>query len=212
MKYPRTFHWPWSETIHADDSVHQMPEVFVNEEVVITEKIDGSNACLFGGEVYSRSAQGAPSHNAWLGMARKHHAWKTHDIPYRIYGEDIFGVHSIKYSPVKEQDTFMVFSMFDEHDHVMSWDEIVENAAILDMKTVPVVFRGVFTSIEEITKFFQDNMGVSAIGPVKEGFVIRMADAFPTIGFSRCVAKYVRANHVQTDEHWRKNWKYAELK
>lgn len=45
----------------------------------------------------------------------------------------------------------------------------------------------------------------------REGIVMRITDSFPIIEFPRCVCKYVRANHVQTDEHWTKNWKKAKL-
>ena len=39
-----------------------------------------------------------------------------------------------------------------------------------------------------------------------EGFVVRNEDSFAYEDFSKNVAKYVRKNHVQTDEHWTKNW------
>ena len=52
----------------------------------------------------------------------------------------------------------------------------------------------------------------SNFGKEKEGCVIRKANAFTDEqGFEKNVCKYVRANHVQTDEHWTKNWKKAEL-
>lgn len=35
-----------------------------------------------------------------------------------------------------------------------------------------------------------------------EGYVIRNADGFKYEDFASNVAKYVRANHVQTDSHW----------
>ena len=83
MKYPRTQHWPWSMTIHSDDSTLLHPYLFVGKQVIVTEKIDGSNTCLMNGEVYARSVS-APSHNGWFAMVRKHHGWKTLDKPYTI--------------------------------------------------------------------------------------------------------------------------------
>ena len=35
-----------------------------------------------------------------------------------------------------------------------------------------------------------------------EGYVVRLADAFEYEDFSNSVAKFVRTNHVQTDQHW----------
>ena len=52
----------------------------------------------------------------------------------------------------------------------------------------------------------------SELGGKKEGLVIRIADKFSVGEFDKNVAKYVRANHVQTDSHWRYNWKICKLK
>jgi hypothetical protein len=51
----------------------------------------------------------------------------------------------------------------------------------------------------------------STYGNTKEGVVIRLANEFDGEDFPNYVCKYVRANHVQTDEHWTRNWKKAEL-
>jgi hypothetical protein len=51
----------------------------------------------------------------------------------------------------------------------------------------------------------------SAYGNTKEGIVMRLAGEFDGDDFPNYVCKYVRANHVQTDEHWTRNWKKAEL-
>ena len=40
-----------------------------------------------------------------------------------------------------------------------------------------------------------------------EGFVVRNIDSFKYEDFSKNVGKYVRANHVQTNQHWTENWK-----
>jgi hypothetical protein len=37
---------------------------------------------------------------------------------------------------------------------------------------------------------------------VHEGYVLRWADAFSYTEFERAVGKWVRANHVQTSDHW----------
>lgn len=48
-------------------------------------------------------------------------------------------------------------------------------------------------------------------GDTKEGVVMRIADEFSVDEFPKYVCKYVRANHVQTDKHWTKHWKKAQL-
>lgn len=44
--------------------------------------------------------------------------------------------------------------------------------------------------------------GISKFGGEQEGYVVRNANEFPVEKFSSCVAKFVRAQHVQTDDHW----------
>ena len=44
----------------------------------------------------------------------------------------------------------------------------------------------------------------------KEGNM-RLVNEFPINEFPHSVCKWVRPNHVQTDEHWTRNWKKAEL-
>jgi hypothetical protein len=51
----------------------------------------------------------------------------------------------------------------------------------------------------------------SALGGIREGFVVRTEASFMEDDFGQNVLKYVRANHVQTDEHWTRNWRKAQL-
>lgn len=215
-KYPSTKFWPVSETIHRDDTVHDDPEFFVGREVVVTEKYDGGNTCLFMGEVYARSVQ-APSHDGWMAMVRKHHAWKSVNKKFDVfYGEDIYGIHSIEYDAVMENETFYLFAhrlTNDTKDLFSSWDDTIDAAKDLEVKMVPELFRGTFTSVDEITKFFKTQLVMpSVLGPNREGCVMRIVDQFDADEFPKAVCKYVRENHVQTDEHWRKNWQPCEIK
>lgn len=199
IKYPSTPYWP-------DNS-----EFFVNKEVVITEKLDGGNTCLHNGEVYARS-NNAPSHHGWMAMVRKHHGFKSLVNPEVIfYGEDIYGIHSIEYNPVKEDKTFYLFAVRD-FDWFVSWYTVEHKALEMSLPTVPVLFAGIFSSTKEITKFFEEQLKLpSALGPEAEGFVIRTTEGFRAEDFTKNVAKFVRPNHVQTDEHWRKNWQPCKI-
>jgi len=52
----------------------------------------------------------------------------------------------------------------------------------------------------------------SAIGSVQpEGFVVRRTHAIRGDCFSDNIAKYVRANHIQTDASWKRTWKKAKI-
>ena len=113
-KYPRTSYWPSSPSIVAGDRTTPCPEEFLGVELVITEKLDGSNILLHQGQVYARSTSGGPATAApWLAMVRKHHAWKLAQPGCKhilLYGEDLYGVHAIEYGPMREDHTFRVFA------------------------------------------------------------------------------------------------------
>lgn len=215
-KFPSTTHWPWSETVHRDDTVHSDPESFVGQEVVITEKLDGGNTCLWNGEVYARSTS-QPSRAGWMAMVRKHHAWKTvGDSPELVfYGEDLYGIHSIEYHPMPEDQTYRLFAVRqvgETGDRFREWDFVELTAKYLSVPHVPVLFRGVFESTGAITEWFVKNLREpSVLGGSREGFVMRRVEAFNASEFSHKVAKYVRAHHVQTDQHWTKNWQPAKM-
>jgi len=53
----------------------------------------------------------------------------------------------------------------------------------------------------------------SAVGAntTPEGFVVRRIHKTPEAKFADCIAKYVRAGHVQTDESWKRTWRKAKL-
>ena len=93
-----------------------------------------------------------------------------------------------------------------------SWNEVCELAEILKLYTVPILERRIFVSPEDLENTINEYMKKgSAFGDTIEGVVVRNAGSFLLDDFSKNVVKYVRANHVQTDEHWKRNWKRAKL-
>ena len=210
-KYPRTFHWPWSQQVHDDDSYHQDPSFFVGRDVNITEKLDGGNTALNAGLVYARST-GQEATQGWFAHVKKYHAWKTAtlDPSITVYGEDLAALHSVDYK-LPMDETYKVFQIR-EGDEFMSTYGMVTTAASLGLAVVPSLFYGQFKSVEEITKWFETEIKKpSAFGTTREGFVMSTTYGFMADEFSQHVCKYVRKNHVQTDEHWTKNWTWNEL-
>ena len=220
--YQKTPHWPWSLTKHRDDHLHRDPQHFVGKEVIITEKMDGGITQFAGGRVFARSSN-APTHEQWFNYVKSVTLPKLYAVPPHLMpiGEDLYGVHSIEYDPLP--DTFFLFHVQDreiknigtertENDRFLSWAAVKEFAEKYGLRTVPELFVGKFDSVEDITKWFMDHIGQpSTYGPVCEGFVMRIATSFAFDTFSRDVCKFVRANHVQTDEHWTRHWKPAKL-
>ena len=210
-KYPKTPYWPWSPSIGRDDDVHPDPSRFVGESVVATEKLDGGNTLLHAGKVYARSVA-APSEGKWMAMVKKHHAWKVNDPGVHLYGEDIYGVHSIEYEPVPEHETFYAFALRDSGGAFASFAEVEEYARQREIPVVPVLFRGCFRTIAEIRAFIEHAHGESSVlGGEREGVVLRLARGFPVAEFSNNVCKSVRPGHVQTEEHWTRNWRPCRI-
>lgn len=66
VKYPRTYHLPWSHTTGSPDRF--LPDVrhFAGIEVVITEKMDGENTTIYRDHVHARAIDGG-SHKSQVG-------------------------------------------------------------------------------------------------------------------------------------------------
>jgi len=194
MKYPRTFHLPWSPGKTDDDRVLSDTSCFEGRRVVITEKMDGENTTMYSDYIHARSLDG--SAHPSRGWVKNLHAQISHTISpgWRICGENLFAQHTLRYADLPS--FFMVFSIWDENNICLSWDETLLYAGVLDLITVPVIFDGVWD--EDYARKLADTMDLA----VKEGYVVRLADAFPYGAFRRSAAKFVRAAHVGTSHNW----------
>ena len=210
-KYPKTPYWPDSPAIARDGSYIGDRTPFVDAEVVVTEKLDGTNTLIHMGDVYSRSVS-SPSSGKWMGMVKKHHAWKVMDPDILLYGEDIFGVHSIEYDAVAEDRTFYAFALRHRDGSFASFGALVAYARELTIPVVPVLFEGEFETVGAVTDFIRKAQGEpSALGGPREGVVLRIARGFSTAEFSRSVCKSVRDDHVQSEEHWTRHWRPCRI-
>ncbi|MGO0061177.1 RNA ligase family protein [Brevibacillus fluminis] len=195
-KYPRTFHLPWSRSRTDDDKILRTVSHFEGKEVVVTEKLDGENTTLYRNGLHARSLDSKDhASRHWVKML---HGTISFLIPegWRICGENVYAMHSIYYA--KLTSYFYVFSIWDENNVCLSWDEIVEWAALLGLETAPVLYKGVWR--EETVK--QCYTKRSVFGGEQEGYVVRIAERFHNDEFKTSAAKFVRKNHVQTDQHW----------
>ena len=210
-KYPSTPYWPWSPAIGRGNGVHTNSSRFVGQAVVVTEKLDGSNTLLHAGKVYGRSVS-TPSGGKWMAMVKKHHAWKVTDPNVYLYGEDIYGVHSITYGPVEEQKTFYAFGLRDGEGAFAAFADVEAYAKQRGIPIVPILFEGYFSSVAEIRAFVEHaHNEPSVLGGQREGMVLRLARGFPTAEFSENVCKSVRVGHVQTNEHWTRHWRPCRI-
>ena len=218
MKYPRTYHLPFSPGATKDDKrlSGDWFSQYKGKAVVITEKMDGENTCMTKYDVFARS-HGAPTRSPWSinlwGQDGLY--WKVKDLigeNEEVFGENLYGEHSIHYD--KLTSYFYMFAVLRNDDFPVwyAWDDVVLMSEVLHVPTVPVLWRGVFDDeIELEAKVNELMLEPSTFGKTKEGIVMRVADEFPLVEFSNNVCKWVRPNHVQTDEHWTHNWRKAEL-
>ena len=209
-KYNRSYHLFFSENLQNDDRMAKSIQPLLNREVVITEKLDGSNTCYTKDHCFGRS-HAAPTNNPWDVKARELHSILKHSIDEDLFlfGEGMEAIHSIYYE--KLTSCFYLFGAKYEETWA-SWDDIELYAALLNIPTVPVLFRGIFTTEIELKKYILDlAKKESSLGGEREGVVIRVADSFQDSDFSTYLQKFVRKNHVRTDEHWQRNWKKANI-
>ena len=191
-KYPRTPHLPWSPGASPDDLLLDSLDCFSGREVVITEKLDGENTTLYPEGLHARSIDGR--HHPSRDWVKSLHGSIRHLIPagFRVCGENLYARHSIAYEELRSY--FYVFSIWNQDNLCLRWDETLEWSELLGLEVVPTLLRGRW-----------DEAATRALALDflrQEGYVVRTTAAFAYDDFGRHVAKWVRTGHVQTDEHW----------
>jgi len=203
MKYPRTYHLPWSPGITNDDKVLSSVDPLLKTEIIITEKMDGGNACLVKDMVYARTHSSKALHPSFNWLKRKH-AEGAYLIPegISVFGENMYAMHSIYYDQLKSY--FYIFGVYDSiNKKWYSWNDVINFAAKLNFPHVPVLWEGMILNGSELHKLVDDLMNnESKIGSKKEGLVIRNSRDFTNEEFKQNVAKWVRNDHVQTSDNW----------
>ena len=112
VKYPRTFHLPWSPGMNRDDRMMSNIDVFEGNEVMICEKLDGENTSMYFNHIHARSlnSDSHPSRN-WV---KNLWAQKGYLIPegWRVCGENMYAKHAIHYSNENGNALDTYFYMF----------------------------------------------------------------------------------------------------
>ena len=206
IKYPRTPHVPWSDSISDDDRIIKSMNAFKDAEIIITEKMDGENTTMYNDHIHARSVDGKshPSQsyvkNYWANM--------SYNIPdgFRICGENLYAVKNIAYSDLSIY--FQGFSVWNTHDNntCLSWDDTIEWFEMLEIEPVKVLYRGKFDV--EMLKKFHKTMDLTT----SEGYIVRTADSFQYGQFNTHTMKYVRENHITNNNHWSPNTQFDKNK
>lgn len=197
VKFPRTYHLPWSKSIRKDDRVLKSTNQFNGREVIVTEKMDGENFTLYDDYCHARSiySNHYPS-RSWI---KNFWSQICYSIPtdWRVCGENLYAKHSIAYDELESY--FYGFHIWNEKNECLSWDETKEWFALLGIQPVPVFYRGIFDK-EKIHLLFANTHDTNT----SEGYVIRIADKISYQQYSNrqaLVGKFVRKGHMQTEQH-----------
>lgn len=205
-KYNRTPHFPWSKGCTNDDKIAEDISLLINNQIIITEKMDGSNTSLEADGCFARTHAGPPTHLSFDGL-KALHATIKYKIPANIqlFGEWCYALHSIAYETLPAY--FLMFGIREisgEAPFWYSWEEMQEWAAELEVPTVPLLWEGTVSSEKELRTLTTGlTLQSSCFGPTREGLVIRVRDVIDDDCFSKSVMKWVRKDHVQTTEHWK---------
>lgn len=192
IKYPSTPHLPWSLGLQNNDRLILHLDAFQGQEVVVTEKLDGENTSLYQDDLHARSLDTRPHPSrTWVKAERGRIA---HEIPvgWRFCGENVYAVHSLRYEDLAGY--FYLFSVWDDRNMSLAWDEVLDWAQRLQLPTPRELYRGLWD--EEALQAIQIDL------ERMEGYVVRVTGEISYQEFPLKLAKWVRPNHVQTDQHW----------
>jgi hypothetical protein len=194
IKYPRTLHLPFSEGAVKEEKNLETTEMFHGKQIVVTEKLDGENTTMYTDCIHARSLDGDHPTRHWVKGLQARVGWQ---IPegFRICGENVYAKHSIEYSELDSY--FYAFSVWNQ-DICLNYFDGIAFCEELGIFTAPVLYVGLWDEVKVRACY----TGVSKIGGVQEGYVVRLADEFKFEDFQTSVAKFVRKNHVQTNKHW----------
>lgn len=173
-----TGQWPKTYSSKFDiESLQNFPSVIrEGEQVVVTEKIHGANAryLVEDGSFFMGSR------TRWLKPDVAHHWKRAADNDPRIetwcrahpgivlYGEIYGAVQSLKYGQKPGGVAFAAFAARDKGE----WVDTLTLLDDVDLPTVPLVYRGAFSS--DVLKFAEADSSVQGVeaGHMREGIVI----------------------------------------
>jgi hypothetical protein len=204
QKYCRSLHAPISLGTTSDDRF--MPPGYLKafadmHGLVLTEKLDGENNAFTKPGLFARSHT-APTVSPWTKPLRERWDLIKNDLgDLEIFGEGMYGTHSIKYS--KLESYYYVFGVR-EKGLWLSWEEVKFYASMFDFPTVPEIeiktplksfYKEGVDENKLLEEWFKTNLGaywvdsvetpglLGGIDPVtgkpcSEGFVVRNSNSY----------------------------------
>jgi hypothetical protein len=200
IKYPRTFHLPYSEKLSSkDDRSHTDDDHFRDVNVIVSIKMDGENTTISNNYCHARSLDSKidSEDRRWVDNLRMVRI--NNNLPefHRICGENLFYKHTCNYNNL--EDMFYAFSVWEE-EMCLSWEKTLNMCKNLNIKVVPVIYEGIYDK-EKILNVFNDYIKNSKDDV--EGFVVRNSHSFHYSDFKYNVSKFVRNTFEIPPNHWR---------
>ena len=190
IKYPRTFHFPWSSGTN-DDKVLKDTSHFYGKQVVVTEKMDGECTTILQSTCHARSISSVyhPSQSYVKGLWGK----IRYNIPdgERICGENLYARHTIPYDDL--EDYFLGFSYW-RNEICFDWENTLHIFETLGIKHVPIIYEG---------EYNEDFLQHLKLRDTQEGYVVRLSSSFNYNDFGLSIAKYVSPKFVIPNKHWK---------
>lgn len=197
IKYPRTYHLPYSQSIYKDDRILENEDIFLNKNVIVTLKLDGENSSIYSDSfIHARSTESKMDKGrGWL----KNYIVNKNifDLPsnWRICGENLYFKHSIHYKNLNKI-YFYVFSIWNDKNICLNWNETKEWCNLLNLEMVPVIYEGIYDKDRILNLFSDINKNTN-----HEGFVVRNSNEFNYCNFRINVAKFVNSNFSLANRH-----------
>ncbi len=206
IKYSHSWHLPYSEKMTKGDTKHSSDDHFHNKMVVVSIKMDGECTSIYDAISHARSLDSKidSEDRRWIEAFRQNKIEGNISDTMRICGENLFYKHTCYYDDL--ESFFYCFSIW-EDKKCLSWNETKEWCELLDIKTVPIIYEGVYDKnriLIEFNKYIKENKDV-------EGFVVRIQDEFYIEEFSFSLSKYVRETFEIPPQHWRHSKKTNNL-
>jgi len=222
IKYPSTGHLPFSPEHEHRRNDHQSVSQFADIPLVVLVKMDGSNATLvkdYDAPVRARNGSHA-DHESFDMLKQLYYEKDIHNtLPehLQVAGEWLYAKHSIHYTDSDDcdcedqgpalRDWFQVFGVFDtRYDLWLSWPAVERWADRIGFPTVPVVETGVYEEWElwngNAGQPDLETLAKNTVNQGHEGIVIRSKHPYHYGQFEQRLSKYVRNNHVKTEQHW----------
>jgi RNA ligase (TIGR02306 family) len=202
--HPRTPSYP---PVYDMESFRKYHNLFqMGEEVVVTEKIHGTNARF----VYWDNAMHCGSHKGWKKMDERNLWWKvakaygleeklSHDPGMIVYGEIYGQVQDLKYGAKLNELFFRAFDVY--HSGVgglpAGWFDYLPFIVWCDhmeIPRVPVLYKGPYTGFGALAPLAE---GKSTLADhIREGFVIKPVEETWNGETGRTIAKLVSEGYL----------------